>query len=153
GHRAFEELRVTELARAAGVRAPEVVAAMEWRRGVGYGATIATRWIADSVGLDRYLTEASGHAALGALRRAGEQIGRVHAAGIDHPDLNLRNLLVIAPGDAGDTGDVYLIDFDRARAGGQPVSARRRARSLERLARSARKLAVPLANEQLDALR
>jgi 3-deoxy-D-manno-octulosonic acid kinase len=67
------------------------------------------------------------------LRAAGAQIARLHAAGIVHPDLNLRNILV-----AG--AEVYLIDFDRARVLARPVSRGARARGLLRLARSARKL-------------
>lgn len=152
GHRAFDELRVTERARGAGVRAAEVIAAVEWRRGVGYGAMIATRWIADTVGLDRFLAGAAEDAALAALRGAGEQIGAIHASGIDHPDLNLRNLLVRG-GKVGPAGEVYVIDFDRARAGERALGARQRARGLERLARSARKLAVPLSPDGVEALR
>jgi 3-deoxy-D-manno-octulosonic acid kinase len=152
GHRAFEELRVTERAREAGVRVPEVLAAAERRLGVGYEALIATRWIEGAVGIDGWIPGRGVDEAGLALRRAGEQIRRMHDAGIAHPDLNLRNLLVGTTADA-DSPSVYLIDFDRARLSARPVEANRRSRDLNRLARSARKLGVPLESERSRALR
>ncbi|HKP75455.1 MAG TPA: lipopolysaccharide kinase InaA family protein, partial [Longimicrobiaceae bacterium] len=67
------------------------------------------------------------------LGEGARQIALMHAAGVAHPDLNLRNLLV-----AGD--EVYLLDFDKAAGSADPVPTARRARDLRRLARSARKL-------------
>lgn len=152
GHRAFEEVRATMRAGRAGVSVPQVLAAAEWRRGVGYGALLATRWLSDTVGLDRWMAERRGAASLPALRAAGKQIARLHAGGIAHPDLNLRNLLVsVAPEQPDPT--LYLIDFDRARLMRRSVPPRRRARELERLARSARKLGLPLSDEAWSALR
>jgi len=44
--------------------------------------------------------------------RAGQCIRRFHAAGLVHPDLNARNILVRQAD--GEAAAVYLIDFDRA---------------------------------------
>ena len=79
------------------------------------------------------------------LAETGRQIGLMHAAGVSHPDLNLRNLLV-GDGDAGDGGGpvVHLIDFDRARVYAGPIPTQRRLRDVWRLGRSARKLGMPL---------
>lgn len=152
GHRAFDELRVTEVARGAGVRVPEPLAAAERPARPGYEALIATRLIPGARGLDEWLRgDPKGSDA--ELSLAGEQIGRMHAAGIAHPDLNLRNLLVAEqPGsDAG--GEIYLLDFDRARLSGSPVHPYRRRRDLARLGRSARKLGLSFTVRQWEALR
>ncbi|HET6233159.1 MAG TPA: lipopolysaccharide kinase InaA family protein [Longimicrobiaceae bacterium] len=98
GHRAFAELRATERARAGGVRVPVVLAAAERRAGLGYRATLATALIPASAEAARWLADVH-DAALRTemLREAGRQICRMHAAGVAHPDLNLRNLLVVSP--------------------------------------------------------
>ena len=150
GHRAFEELRVTERARQAGVAVPEVVFAAERHRGLAYSALLGTRLIEEAAGADRWIA-GDADPALAALRAAGDQIRRMHDAGIAHPDLNLRNLLVSGAGGSDGVG-VHLIDFDRARVTAHPTSRSRRARDLLRLARSARKLGVPLEGERWRAL-
>lgn len=60
------------------------------------------------------------------LARAGVVVARMHAAGIDHQDLNLRNLLV----DRG--GQVHLLDLGDSRR----TARDRRAANLARLYRS-----------------
>lgn len=61
----------------------------------------------------------------------GATIARFHAAGVDHADLNAHNVLL------DDSGNVYLIDFDRARL--RFLGPWRR-RNLARLRRSLDKL-------------
>jgi 3-deoxy-D-manno-octulosonic acid kinase len=139
GNRAFDELRATERARAGGVRAPVVVAAIERPgRVAGYRAWLATELVPGALDLAAWLhhSGADEERRLAVLGEAGRQMALMHAAGVAHPDVNLRNLLV-----AGDLGaEVYLIDFDRAHVAAHPVSRGRRERDLRRLARSARKL-------------
>jgi 3-deoxy-D-manno-octulosonic acid kinase len=153
GNRAFDELRATERARAGGVRAPVVVAAIERpARVAGYRAWLATVLVAGAVDLASWLAaepmdEAHRHAV---LRESGRQMSLMHAAGVAHPDVNLRNLLV-APGD-GDP-EVYLLDFDKADVGATPVSPARRERDLRRLARSARKLDAALTRADWSVFR
>lgn len=152
GNRAFDELRATERARAGGVRAPIVVAAIERPgRVAGYRAWLATELVPHAHDLAAWLH----HSGADEVRRravlaeAGRQMGLMHAAGVAHPDVNLRNLLV-----AGDLGaEVYLIDFDRADVGVSAVQRGRRERDLRRLARSARKLGVIVAPEEWAAFR
>ncbi len=136
GHRAAEELRATEAARAGGVRAPEVIAAGRIAAFPGYRAMIATRLIPDV--RDAAAAFADGAERAAVLWEAGRQIARMHAAGVAHPDLNLRNLLV------GKPGEVWVIDFDRALVVEGAVPRDRRRRDLDRLARSAAKLGFPL---------
>lgn len=152
GNRAFDELRATERARAGGVRAPVVVAAIE-RPGrlAGYRAWLATELVPHAQDLAAWLH----HSGADEVRRravlaeAGRQMGLMHAACVAHPDVNLRNLLV-----AGDLGaEVYLIDFDRADVGVRAVSRGRRERDLRRLARSARKLEVIVSPAEWAAFR
>jgi 3-deoxy-D-manno-octulosonic acid kinase len=145
GDRAVDELRATERARAGGVRAPEVVAAGRADAFPGYRAMIATRLIpgvqdaATALHAGRDKTEV--------LWEAGQQIARMHAAGVAHPDLNLRNLLV------GEIWELWVIDFDRALLMEGVVPRARRERDLARLARSAAKLGLPLNNVYLGWLR
>ncbi|HEX8904630.1 MAG TPA: lipopolysaccharide kinase InaA family protein [Longimicrobiaceae bacterium] len=153
GNRAFDELRATERARAGGVRAPTVVAAIERpARLAGYRAWLATELIPGGLDFAAWLAEQGGDEdrRRAVLREAGRQLATMHAAGVAHPDVNLRNLLV-APGD-GDP-DVYLLDFDKADVGATPVSVPRRERDLRRLARSARKLQAALAPDDWAAFR
>lgn len=137
GHRAFAELRATEAARRGGVRTPLPLAATERRANLGYTAHFATLWIPDARDLAARLAETASDDGDRLLAEAGRQVGRMHLAGVAHPDLNLRNLLVRHT-------DVYLLDFDRARVYPGPVPGCQRERDLLRLARSARKLRAPV---------
>lgn len=67
-----------------------------------------------------------------AWRDIGETIARLHAAGVDHADLNAHNVLL------DEDGGVYLIDFDRGRLRASPGEWR--SRNLARLRRSLDKL-------------
>jgi len=152
GNRAFDELRATERARAGGVRAPVVVAAIERPgRVAGYRAWLATELVPHAQDLAAWLH----HSGADEVRRrmvleeAGRQMALMHAAGVGHPDVNLRNLLV-----AGDLGaEVYVIDFDKADVAAEPVPRARRERDLRRMARSARKLRVIVMPDEWTAFR
>ncbi|MFL5538599.1 MAG: lipopolysaccharide kinase InaA family protein [Longimicrobiaceae bacterium] len=143
GNRAFDELRAAERARAGGVRTPVVVAAIERpARLAGYRAWLATVLLSGGLNLAAWLAaDADGERRMAVLREAGRQTALMHAAGVAHADLNLRNLLVI-PAEGED--EVYLLDFDKAAVSAEPVEAARRERDLRRLARSARKLEAGL---------
>ena len=71
----------------------------------------------------------------------GECIGRLHAHGVHHADLNAHNLLL------GDDGTVYVLDFDRGRI--RPRGAWEQA-VLERLQRSLRKVTAGLPPDRFD---
>lgn len=148
GHRAFAEALATERARGGGVRVPRVVAALERPSHPGYHAALASVWIPDSLDLASWLNRANDASAAGdgeadrVLRSVGEQIRRMHDAGIAHPDVNLRNLLVARGSNGGPA--VWVLDFDRARLYEGGVPAARRERDLRRLVRSAGKLGAPI---------
>jgi 3-deoxy-D-manno-octulosonic acid kinase len=136
--RPLRELRASVAARAAGVPSPEVLAAVVYPRGPVYRADLATRFVADSSNLAALtwgsarwpepLRTAAWHAA-GVLLRCS------FAAGVRHPDLNLRNILVTR---AGDHVHALLLDLDRVSIAAVDDIARHA--MLERLHRSRRKL-------------
>lgn len=72
-----------------------------------------------------------------AMRAAGVVIALMHERGFDHPDLNLKNLLVRP---AGASFDAWVIDFDRGRFVDGALPEQRRRRNLLRLLRSFVKL-------------
>ena len=151
GNRAFDELRATERARAGGVRAPVVVLAVERPALMGYRAMLATLLVPGARDAAAWLASASDEERRTMLREAGRQLGAMHAGGVGHPDVNLRNLLVAAGEDGAPA--VWLLDFDRAQVFPGAATSARRERDLRRLARSARKLAAPFGADGWAALR
>ncbi|MDE0033372.1 MAG: hypothetical protein OXU75_09595 [Deltaproteobacteria bacterium] len=137
--RPFVELAVTVLARERGVPAPEVLAALV-ARGIGpwYRGWLVTREIEGARNLWAALLEGvDGDGKRALLRQVGHSLRLMHTSGIDHADLNLRNILVLdgAPGP-----EIFIIDFDKARLFKGTVPAARARRNLQRLRRSVDKL-------------
>lgn len=123
--RAFRELRLTADLHQRGLPVPAPVAAAVTRHGLTYEAALITERIPGARALASRLETAKADEAL--LRRVGTTIRRFHDAGLDHVDLNVRNLLV------DEDGAVWLIDLDRCRL--RPKGAWQAA-NLARLARS-----------------
>ena len=147
--RPLRELHASIAARQRGVDTPEVLAAIVYLAGPLYRADLATRFVPHSRDLadvtfsaDPQWPAAKRVAAWGA---AGRMLRTTFDAGVRHPDLNLRNILV-----APETGNVpehgehavraLLIDLDRASVGTAPIHPRERGEMLDRLHRSRRKL-------------
>lgn len=123
--RAFRELRLTARLFDLGLPVPRPVAAGVIRHGLGYEAGLITERLPGARALAARLQEGEADAAL--LEAVGTTIRRFHDAGLDHVDLNARNLLV----DADER--IWLIDLDRCRL--RRPGAWREA-NLDRLARS-----------------
>lgn len=105
--RAFSEWRLLRQLREWQLPVPAPVAARYVRSGLVYRADLLT----EELPTRRTLVAAMAAAPLGAAewQRVGASVGRLHARGVHHADLNAHNLLV-AP-----DGAVYVLDFDRGR--------------------------------------
>ena len=105
--RGFRELRLTAHLFAHRLPVPRPVATAVTRHGVSYTAALITVRIPGARTLADLLEQGAADNDL--LERVGATIRRFHETGLDHVDLNARNLLVDA------TGKVWLIDLDRCR--------------------------------------
>ncbi|MBI4880016.1 MAG: hypothetical protein HY812_10220 [Planctomycetes bacterium] len=137
-NRAFAEILLVESLRRAGVATPPLLAARITRR-LGLeqwvGVELVTPRVAGGRDLASWLAEGARPAERSrVLAAAGRGVAALHAAGVVHQDLNLRNLLV------DPRGDVHLLDLGAA--GARAASAAKRAAELARLYRSALKLGL-----------
>ena len=136
--RPFAEFRLTAELHAAGLPVPRPIAARVLRRGLLYRGDLITarldaQPLSARVGVPPLAAE---------WRAAGRSIARCHAAGLDHADLNLHNLLLALD------GAVHLIDLDRGRL---RRAGAWRAANLARLERSLRKVAAERWDEAAQA--
>ena len=134
--RALSELRVTARAASLGAPVPRVLCLVLWPvLGPFWSGLIGTReesGARDLLGAARTVEPAKARAEL--ALDAGRAIRKLHDAGVDHPDLQVRN--VLSQDDNGKRR-IVVIDLDRAAyytSGGLPI--RRRAANLGRLLRS-----------------
>jgi tRNA A-37 threonylcarbamoyl transferase component Bud32 len=142
--RPLKELAVSEFAHAHDIPTPDILAAAVEKVGpFFYKGALAMREIQPGRDLQTELLD-SGHSpgreALEKKRQAisllGSLVAKMHAAGIYHADLHLKNIL-ISDGHARPT--LYVLDLDAARIL-RPFSDFRRCLNLMRLYRSARKV-------------
>jgi len=139
--RAFAELRLTERLYRQGLPVPEPVGACVWRHGLTYEAALITVLIPgarafadDLIALEaQHLPDGAElpEALLRLFDATGHAIRAVHDAGLEHVDLNARNLLI------DESERVYVIDLDRCQLHAEaPTDARWRESNLSRLGRS-----------------
>jgi 3-deoxy-D-manno-octulosonic acid kinase len=128
--RSFREFRLLKRLYDQGLPVPRPVAACAERRGLFYRAGLLTRLIPDA----RELAVLAADLSISQWRELAGTLDDFFAAGLRHPDLNARNLLL-----DGD-GQWFLLDLDRASLADGRTDGRRMRR---RLARSLDKLAVP----------
>ena len=127
--RAFSEFSIMQSLWLAGLSVPQPLAAAVWRQGIIYRAALITARVPGAIPLAQVSDPEL-------WAQAGRVIAKMHGAKIWHADLNVFNVLV------DQELRVWLIDFDRAKAG--HVSAVRRAENLARLLRSLRKVCPDL---------
>lgn len=124
--RPFREFRLTAALYERGLPVPAPVAGWAGKHGLTYEAGLLTVRLAGAKALADLLSEVDD----GLLERVGYTVRRFHEAGLDHVDLNARNLL-ITPDER-----VWLIDLDRCRlrrpGAWQERNLRRLQRSFER---------------------
>ncbi len=123
--RAFVEFSIMQSLWLSGFSVPQPLAAAVWRHGLSYRAALITVRVPGATPLAQVADPA-------VWAQAGREIAKMHHAQVWHADLNVFNVLV------DQQLHVWLIDFDRAKAGN--VSAGRRAENLARLLRSVRKV-------------
>ena len=140
--RPFRELATSEAALRGGVPTPVVVCASVYSEGIFYRGDLITEYVPDSNDLAVVLFDGSKSAAQGtefcrvaALTAAGGLINRMAIAGIRHPDVNAKNILL--HGDPG-SPDAMLLDLDRC-AISEPSPSTSATPMYRRLERSLRK--------------
>jgi 3-deoxy-D-manno-octulosonic acid kinase len=138
--RPFAEVKVTETARRRGVPTLEVLAAcVEKAWGPFYRGWLVTRQVAGAEdlwsALQRRAFVAGEKDEL--IRCVAHAVREMHRAGIDHADLNLKNILVRWN---AQHIQCYVIDFDKAKLYPHELSRERAAKNLRRLLRSVVKL-------------
>ena len=126
--RAFRELRLTAKLFEQGLPVPRPVASCVTHYGLTYEAALITVRIAGAKAFAELLVNDLADEAL--LKRVGAMIYRFHQAGLDHVDLNARNILI------DPSGAPWLIDFDRCRL---RAAGKWQAGNLDRLERSIKK--------------
>ncbi len=134
--RALKELEVTARAESYGAPVPHVLCLVLWPvLGPLWSALIGTREESQVQDLHEVMvTLEDAGARRRVLREVGSAIRRLHEAGVEHRDLQLRNILV----GLGPPPRIVLVDLDRARFHPRgTMSSGRRASNLGRLARSA----------------
>lgn len=136
--RAFRELRLTATLFDQGLPVPRPVASCVTRYGLTYEAALITVRVAGAEAFAELLFNEMADEAL--LQRIGVMIRRFHQAGLDHVDLNARNILI------DPSGTPWLIDLDRCclRAEGKWQES-----NLARLERSIGKFSVNLPSPEV----
>lgn len=129
--RAFREWRLLAELYEDGLPVPRPIAARVIRSGLTYRADILTAYLDNTRSVDSILR--AGEVLGDRWRVIGSTLRRFHDHGVDHSDLNVRNILL------DDDGRVYLIDFDKG-CMRQPGSWKQS--NLKRLQRSLRKTAL-----------
>lgn len=128
--RPLREFRLLAAAVTAGLPVPRPLAAEVRRRGAFYSGDLLMARIDAAQTLSAHLAAAADWSTID-WRAIGATLGRIHASGFEHADLNAHNLLLDRD------GKVWVIDWDRGR---QHPRGDWTDRVLARLQRSLRKL-------------
>jgi 3-deoxy-D-manno-octulosonic acid kinase len=133
--RSRAELVLHAEAAARGAPVLEVLAAVTRRNGIGWRHGLVTREVTGARDLATILLDARGRERRAAIAAAGHAVRKLHDAGLDHADLNVKNVLF-----AGQ--DALVIDLDKGTLGPGPLADTARRRNLVRLLRSFVKLSI-----------
>nr|WP_321278038.1 3-deoxy-D-manno-octulosonic acid kinase [uncultured Vibrio sp.] len=126
--RSAEEFQLLLTLTEAGVNVPKPIAARAVKTGLTYQADLLSERIPNAKDLVSILQEQALPAET--YRKVGQEIAKMHGAGVNHTDLNIHNVLL----DANDK--VWLIDFDKCY---QQTGSDWQKNNLDRLLRSFRK--------------
>jgi 3-deoxy-D-manno-octulosonic acid kinase len=131
--RGFAEFRMLSTLCSAGLRVPRPLAAMYRRHGLLYQAAILVKRIDRVTRLCELLEAADSDL----FARVGRAVGQLHRQRVWHADLNADNILL------DPMGQVWLVDFDRARVREEPGDGAWSLGNLARLRRSMFKFEAP----------
>ncbi len=106
--RAWQEFKLTARLLTKGLPVPLPLAASIKRQGLFYSADLITLRIPNALPLMDFLTTNNQPELNLLLEKVGQTMAEFHAAGLNHVDLNPRNILVDSK-----LSKVWLIDFDR----------------------------------------
>jgi len=123
--RSFQELRLLAALHARGLPVPPPVAGHYVRAALTYRAELITERLKGARSLEAVLEAGPMDGAQ--WTAIGRCLRRFHDAGVQHADLNSRNIML------GEQGEVWVLDFDRGRLRAPGAWS---TRSLDRLARS-----------------
>lgn len=127
--RPIRELRVSAEARTRGIATPEVVAAVVYGSGPLYRADLATKYVPDSVDLVGLTFEMDDANVTAAWRATGRLIRQLAKAGIQHADLNMKNVLL---SESRTFPRAWVLDLDRAYVCAGEADAEKMFRRLQR---------------------
>ncbi|MFV0447199.1 MAG: 3-deoxy-D-manno-octulosonic acid kinase [Vibrio sp.] len=103
--RSYAEFKLLDYLRQQGVNVPQPVAARAVRQGCFYQADILSEKIANARDLVAVLQQQPLTNEI--YQRVGQQIAKLHAAQVNHTDLNIHNILL------DEQNKVWIIDFDK----------------------------------------
>jgi 3-deoxy-D-manno-octulosonic acid kinase len=152
--RPLREARASHELRRRGIPTPRVMAGAVYPSGAFYRADLVTEYVADAVDLARLLFEEqrTRRERADAMREVGRLIARTAAAGVEHADLNAKNVL-LEPRRGGPLP--LFLDLDRCRVlppGIRADSGRMLARLNRSLRRHEHRSARPLQPEEWAVL-
>jgi hypothetical protein len=137
-NRPLNELYLSCRLREMRIPTPEVLAAVVYPMGPFYRAEVVREFVEARGDLASCLFDPrvarAGERPI-VLATAGTLVGRLHRVGLDHPDLNLRNILIV-PRTGGDGLESWILDLEKCRLDGG-LSLQSRRRMLARMRRSA----------------
>ncbi|SHO57614.1 3-deoxy-D-manno-octulosonic acid kinase [Vibrio quintilis] len=103
--RSVEEFHLLHHLKDAGVHVPRPVAARVIKKGIFYQADLLSERIPNAQDLVGILKQKSLSSDM--YRKIGREIAKMHAASVNHTDLNIHNILI------DDQEQVWIIDFDK----------------------------------------
>lgn len=103
--RSFQELMLLNYLRESNVHVPRPIAARVVKSGFTYRADLLSEKVADSRDLVAILKEKPLTKTM--YQKIGDEIRKMHAAQVNHTDLNIHNILIDS------TNKVWIIDFDK----------------------------------------
>ncbi|WMN87481.1 3-deoxy-D-manno-octulosonic acid kinase [Vibrio parahaemolyticus] len=126
--RSAEEFQLLLTLIKAGVNVPRPIAARAVKVGLTYQADLLSERIPNARDLVSILQERSLSKAM--YKKIGQEIAKMHNAGVNHTDLNIHNILI------DDKDKVWIIDFDKCR---KQEHGKWEKQNMERLLRSFKK--------------